>query len=149
MAKYFGISNMSCCLREGIRCEEWRDSSTLAIRRSPLPSCHRPLSGRSREAHRNRKGEHRAHSHLALDPDPSAVKLDELPRQSEPEPGALVLGRTDPDLTELLEHGFLVLRRDADPGVADRHLHGSVYRHRPDLHLPAFRRELDGVRQQI
>src|SRR5262245_59996152 len=35
MAKYFGISNMSCCLQEGIKSGEWPDSATPAIRRSP------------------------------------------------------------------------------------------------------------------
>src|SRR4029453_11364074 len=40
---------------------------------------------------RNRERERRARTHLALDPDPSAMQLDELPRQGNPEPRALHL----------------------------------------------------------
>src|SRR5262245_46606468 len=65
-----------------------------------------------RTPHRDRKRERRPGPHLALDPDLPAVQFDESPRQGEAEPGALLLRRADADLTELFEHGLLVLRRD-------------------------------------
>ena len=51
------------------------------------------------------------------------MQLDEAPRERQAEAGALGLARVvAPDLPELLEHRLLVLRRDADAGVADRDL---------------------------
>jgi hypothetical protein len=77
------------------------------------------------------------------------MQLDELPRQSQAEPGAFHLLGRRPHLAELLEDGLLVLWRDADSGVADRHFHASVARHRPDIDPACFGCELDRIRQQI
>ena len=56
---------------------------------------------------------------VALDPDAPAVQLDELARERQAEAGAFLLVRVvAADLAELLEHRLLVLRRDADAGVA-------------------------------
>ena len=88
-------------------------------------------------------------AHLALDPDPPAMQLDELPRQGQPEPGALHLLRRRPHLPELLEDRLLVLGRDADARVAHRDLDDPIHRHRPDVDPPALRRELDRIRQQV
>src|SRR5262249_32849804 len=67
-----------------------------------------------------REGERRPLADLALDPDPPPVQLHELLGQRQPEPRALLLaGVVPPDLAELLEDRRLILRRDADPRVAD------------------------------
>src|SRR5437870_2326797 len=68
--------------------------------------------------HRDRERERRAHADLALHPDPPTMEFDELPAQSEPQPRPLRLLLRRPDLTELLEHGLLILWRNADTGVA-------------------------------
>jgi len=77
------------------------------------------------------------------------MQLYELPRQRQAKPGALhLLGRRS-HLPELLEDRLLVLRRDADAGVADRDLDGPVHGPAPDVDPAAIRGELDGVRQQV
>src|SRR5437016_13782275 len=73
-------------------------------------------------AHRDRERERRTHAHLTLDPDPPAVEFDELPAQGQSQPRSLSLLLRSPDLSELLEHRLPILRRNADPGVGDRHL---------------------------
>src|SRR5215468_9872502 len=70
-------------------------------------------------AHRNREREGRASSDLALHPDPSTVQLDELPRQGQSQARALDPFGRHPDLLELFEDRLLILRGDADSGVAD------------------------------
>ena len=56
--------------------------------------------------------------------DPAAVALDELPRQREPEPRALLPRRVvAPALLERLEDPEPVLRRDARPAVLDGESH--------------------------
>src|SRR5262249_55420727 len=72
-----------------------------------------------RRGQRQRKRERRALAQLTLHPDPTAVQLNELPTQGEAQPGALDLLVRRPHLPELLEHRLLILRGDADPGVAD------------------------------
>src|SRR2546427_13135521 len=69
-------------------------------------------------AHRDREREGRPAAHFALHPNSAPVQLDELPTEGQPQPRSFLLRRAGPDLTELLEHGLLVLWRDADPGVA-------------------------------
>src|SRR5215510_7729040 len=100
-------------------------------------------------AYRDRERERRARAQLALDPDSSAVQLDELPAQGEPEPGALYLLVSRPHLTELLEHRLLILGGDADAGIADGDFDQSVLCYSYDLDASAFGRELDGIRQQV
>src|SRR5262249_6545830 len=99
--------------------------------------------------HWYRERERRARPDLALDPDLAAVQFDELPRQGQAEPRALDLFGGHPHLLELLENRLLILRRDTDPGVTDRYLHGAVHRFSLDLDPAALRRELDRVRQEI
>src|SRR5215471_13440072 len=94
--------------------------------------------------------EGRALADLAGQPDLAPVQLDKLPRERKPEPGALVSARPiAAHLAELLEHRRLVLRGDADSGVAHGNRDFSLALAEVDRHLPAFRRELDGVREQI
>src|SRR5215831_21145007 len=78
---------------------------------------------------RNRERERRAHTRLALHPDPPAVEFYKLPAQGEPESRTLNLLRRRPHLAELLEDFLLILRGDADPGVADRDLRESILWH--------------------
>src|SRR5262245_35548795 len=77
-------------------------------------------------AQRNRERKRRTLPHLTLDPDPSAMQFDELPRQGQAKPGAFDLLGRRPNLFELLEDGVLILRRDTHAGVADRDLHGTI-----------------------
>src|SRR6185436_10172983 len=98
----------------------------------------------------NGKGERRALTGLALDPDLAAVQLDELAGQGQAQAGALVLARVvRSDLAELLEDGLVVLGRDADAGVGDRDLGRAVGHRGPDLDAAPFWRELHRVRQQV
>src|SRR4030095_7036432 len=99
--------------------------------------------------HRNRERECRANNNLALHPNPPPVQLDKLPTQRQPEPSALHLLVRRPDLPELLEDRLLILGRDADSGVADRHLDRPIHRRGPHLDPAALRRELDRVGEQI
>ena len=99
----------------------------------------------------NREGERRALARFAFEPDASAVQLDELAREREAEARAFLLVRVvAADLAEFLEHRLLVLRRDADAGVAD-----GDYEHlvrvaaRDDVDAAAVGRELDRVGQQV
>src|SRR5262249_28676946 len=87
--------------------------------------------------------------YLALHPDPASVQLDELPGERQSQSRTLHFPVRGPDLPEFLEHCLLILGRDADPGVADRHLNGFAYRFRPDLDATTLRRELDLVGEQI
>src|SRR5262245_3728898 len=93
--------------------------------------------------------ERRARPQLALHPDPAPVQLDELPTEGQPQPRALHLLVRRPDLPELLEDGLLILRGDADAGVADRDLYETVFWIGPDLDAPTLRREIDRIRQQV
>src|SRR5262245_8603079 len=54
------------------------------------------------------------------------------------EPRALDLLGRRPYLTELLEDLLLILRGDADPGVANGHLHESVLWHCANVDAPTF-----------
>src|SRR5262249_55683474 len=80
-------------------------------------------------AHRNRERERRAHALLALHPDPPAVEFHELPAQGEAEPRALDLLCGCAHLAELLEDLLLILRSNANPGIADRDLHEAILGH--------------------
>src|SRR5215469_16087285 len=94
--------------------------------------------------------EGRALADLAGQPDLAPVQLDKLPRERKAEPRALIPARTiAAHLAELLEHRRLVLGGDADSGVAHGDRDFSLALTQVDRHLPAFRRELDGVREQI
>src|SRR5437879_5100556 len=123
-------------------------------RRAPAcGSCRCPRRGRSARrpwSRRQRECERRAVAELTLDPDAPAVQLDELAREGEAKPGALVLlGVVRPDLPELLEHDLDVFAGDADAGVGHRHFHLAVQALRADLDAPALGRELHRVRQEV
>src|SRR5262245_17587515 len=109
----------------------------------------RSLDHLVRPQHRNRERERRADADLALEPDATMVKLDELARQRETEAGAFDLLVRCSDLPELFEHRVLILGRNTDPGVAHRHLDEAVHRPRLDSYPASFRGELDRVRQQV
>src|SRR5262245_17323890 len=100
-------------------------------------------------AHRERECERRARADLALDPDPPAMELDELPGEGYSEPCALHLLRCHPDLPELLEHRLLVFRGDAHPGVRHRDLRHAVHDAGADLDPAALGGELQGIRQEV
>src|ERR1700730_5681143 len=100
-------------------------------------------------AHREREGERRAGPQLTLHPDPSAVELDELPGEGQPEPRALNLLLCRPDLSKLLEDRLLVLRRDAYPGVRDSNLGDLVMHPDADVNPAPLWGELQGVGQEV
>ena len=81
----------------------------------------------------------------------TAVQLHEPACQRQAEPGAFLLGLViAADLAKLLEHLFLVFRRDADAGVADGNFETALRpRARASRDASAVRRELDGIGQQI
>src|SRR5262245_53288102 len=67
----------------------------------------------------NGKEEAAARSELALDPDASTMKLDQLPRDRESETGSVMWTRWGRiHLRELAEDQVMVLGRDANAGVA-------------------------------
>src|SRR2546427_1258887 len=100
-------------------------------------------------AYRDREREGRPAAHFTLHPNSAPVQLDEPAAKGHPESRPLLSRRAGSDLTELLEHRVLVLRRDADPGIADRHFDRPVHRRCPHLDPAALWRELDRVRQQV
>src|SRR5688500_18713698 len=81
--------------------------------RSLGPRFHRELA----LSRGQREDEGRADSLLALDPDPAAMAFDDLAANRQAEPGALDRPPMGSDLLELVEHGFPLVARDADPGV--------------------------------
>src|SRR5262249_44325843 len=86
---------------------------------------------------------------LALDPDPTAVQLDEPLREREPEPGAIALLEADLGLLELLEDPLVILGRDSRSGVRHGHERLAVHPRGLDADVPARRRELHRVREQV
>src|SRR5437016_5323792 len=100
-------------------------TSRTSIRLLSLSSTRR-ISSPDMGARGNRERERGSATHFALHPQATAVELDELSRQREPEAGALALARGVAHLAKLLEDRLLVRRRDAEPGVGDRHFDGAV-----------------------
>ena len=99
---------------------------------------------------RQREGEGTAAGRRALDGDVAAEQAREIPRDGKSEPGAAVLPvRAAVGLPERFEDDSELVRRHADPRVADRERYrpGVAGKH-PQGHLP-LRRELEGVRQQV
>ena len=73
-----------------------------------------------RAAHRDREEEAASLAECALDPETAVVQLDELARDREAEPRAVMLPRRGCiDLRELAEDELVMLGRDADARVAD------------------------------
>ena len=77
------------------------------------------------------------------------MKLDDLVDERQADTAALVTAPARVlHAMEALEHARQLIRRDADTGVADRHLHRRA--RVADAHRDlAFERELESVRQQI
>src|SRR5262249_49896562 len=98
---------------------------------------------------RQRERKRRAQAHFALHRDPATMQLDELARERQPEPSALYLLVCRPDLSELLEDRFLVLRRDTDTSVGDRDLRYAFVDRGADIDPAGLGRELQGVGQEI
>jgi hypothetical protein len=100
---------------------------------------------------RERHGERRSPPcAVARDTDLTAVQLDEMPHDGEPEPHAAGAARRD--VLRLAEAGENVreeLGRDAATGVAHAQHELLLATFESHLDAPARRRELDGVRQQV
>src|SRR4030095_3132101 len=120
----------------------------MSIRLLSLSSTTRissPGMGPRREAERER----RSVTDLALHPQAAAVELDKLAGEGEAQTRALTLALGLPDLADLLEDRLLILGRDADAGVGDRHLDGAVRGYCPHGDPPALRGELHGVGEEV
>src|SRR5690606_13483931 len=79
----------------------------------------------------------------------AAQQTCEVPRHTEPQPGAARVSRMRPlHLPERIEDALEVIGGDADPGVADPHANATRLAHHRDTYHPA-RRELHGVREKI
>src|SRR5438105_9873288 len=98
---------------------------------------------------RQREDEAAAVPGLALDPDAAAVQLDKALRKGEPEPRTLALLHADIRLLELFEDPLVVLHSDTGARVGYRYQYLVVAARGRDDDLPSFRRELDGVREQV
>src|SRR5438309_4686882 len=103
---------------------------------------------------RNGEKEPAPFSELALEPDATAVQLDELARDGETKSGPMVRARRRRvDLSELPEDQIVMLRRNAEPSVADfneeRREAVRLPSRRTDPHAPAGWRELDRVAEQV
>src|SRR5207245_6806385 len=99
--------------------------------------------------HRDREREGRPAANFTLHADPAPVQFDELAAESQPEARSLSLLLRSPHLAELLEHGLLILRRNADAGIADRYLNRSIHRHRPQFDPSALRRGLEPLPHRV
>src|SRR5712692_9452746 len=77
------------------------------------------------------------------------MQLDEFLRQRQPEAGALFGPLTCLRLLELFEDPRLIVRRDADAGVAYRDPHLVVDRPRLDLDRATLTCELHRVSEQV
>src|SRR5262249_64045 len=86
---------------------------------------------------------------LTLHPDPSAMQLNELPGQGQPESGPLNLLVRRPHLPELLEDRLLILRRDAHASVGNGNLGHAVVHCGANVDPTAFWRELEGVGEEV
>src|SRR6185436_1370352 len=97
----------SVCTRRTMRPPLLQHSAAAATSRAPrraagIAGAGRVTSGSG--AGRDGEREGGARAHLALHPDRTAMQLDELPAQREPQAGALAPGRVRADLAELVEH---------------------------------------------
>src|SRR5499426_1810545 len=106
-------------------------------------------SAHSSAPHRKDEGEGRALAHLAFYPDPTAMQLDELPRQCESEPGPLDLLVRRPHLPKLLEDSFMVFRCDAHARVADGDLGHAVGHRGAHVDAATLGCELEGIGEQV
>src|SRR6266511_6440454 len=85
-----------------------------------------------------------------VEADPAAVRLDDFPAESKPQPGAADLagvGRVD--AVELREQHSLLVNRNPQACVGDRDTDSSAPRLCNDRDRPAGRRVLDRVRDEV
>src|SRR5262245_13582129 len=95
---------------------------------------------------RNREGERRAFARLAFEPYFAPMQLDEFARERQAETSAFLLLRViASDLSKLLEHGGLIVGRDADSGVAHGDHRVRILFARGNVDVPSVGREFDGV----
>ena len=94
--------------------------------------------------------ERRAPADLALDPDPTSMQLDDLARDRKAEPGARDL-RSVVALEALVaaEHLAEELLRDSRSLIADRDMHRVALEPARQPDVPAPRRVLDRVAEQV
>src|SRR5262245_16487771 len=87
---------------------------------------------------------------FALDARRAAVQLRQLTHDGEAEPqSAMSSGGGRVRLTKTVEDVREKVLVDADPCVAHRYLHMRIDARQLHQHPPAFRRELDGVGQEV
>src|SRR5262245_2251035 len=120
----------------------------MSMRLLSLSSTRR-ISSSGMGAHGNGERKRRSATHLALDPQATAVELHKLSRQREAQTRALALPLGVAYLAELLEDRLLVRWRDADAGVDDRHLDSAVRGQRAHVDPATLGREFHCVGQQI
>ena len=95
---------------------------------------------------RQRKGKLTAFAHFARHPDFSSMQLDELLGEGQTKPCAFALVRiVIAHLAKLFEDPCLIVKRDADAGVADGDFYRAVGLLGVDSNPPSFWSELDGV----
>src|SRR5260370_5656535 len=125
----------------------WSVPATEAAR-TPSVTCV-PGVHTSRAGYRQAEREGRAAADLALHPERADMELDELSGEGESEPRTLGLLVRRADLPEFLEHGFLILKRDPDTGVCDRHFRPIVVQPGGDVDPSPFGRELQRIGDEI
>src|SRR6267143_2862191 len=104
---------------------------------------------RRRSIPRQPKREARPAPGLALDPDPAAVGLDQVPANDEAEPAPSLDGLPRAGLAELLEEEGLFVGRDAGARVVDRDLDLVAGLGHLDPDRASLRGELERVGEQI
>src|SRR6266567_9332425 len=94
-----------------------------------------------------READGRPQSGLALDPDPTTMRLDDPLADEEAEPGAVARARARRPVS--LEHVGPIVLRDARPGVGDRERREPFAAFRAHADARSRSAELDRVRQDI
>src|SRR5215475_9466221 len=84
--------------------------------------------------------------HSALQVNPTAVSLNDIAYDGQPEPGGAALAAVGA-LREALEDALALVDRDARTGVGDRQPDAAVVAARFDVHVAAARRVTQRVRQ--
>src|SRR6266508_2539010 len=114
---------------------------------SSRSSCARSVAplATSGSAARQDEREGRALADPALDAQPAAVRVDDAPRDGEPEPGAAAGAPLPP----AIEHVREVLRGDAGAVIRDGHLRLTLPQRHPHLDVPAAGGERDRVSDEV
>src|SRR5687768_13278449 len=113
------------------------------------PDAGAPGLGELRRA-RERQREHRPAPLLALHGDVAAHREGEITADGEAEPDALARARESlVDLHERVEDRLQLVRRDPDTTVTNTDRYAVSFGERLDLDVPAWRRELDRIGEQV